>query len=51
MAVTKDKKEQKYSYRQVIKCEECGKVQKKPGFCEKCGKDTFVIVLKLQKAE
>lgn len=49
MAVKKNKEEQKYSYRQIIKCEECGTVQTTPGLCEKCKNDTFVIALKLQK--
>lgn len=43
------KKEKKYNYYSIIKCQKCGLEQEIPGPCEKCGGKTFVPVLILRE--
>lgn len=44
-----NKKEKKYNYYQVVKCQECGVEQQVPGPCKKCGGKIFVPVYVLQE--
>lgn len=45
MAKSKEKKEKKYNFKQVIICEECKFPAEIPGPCVECGKMIFTIQL------
>jgi len=43
------KKEIKYNYIRIAKCEKCGLEAVEPGPCLECGHEIFVPVFKLQE--